>query len=174
MHEGGWWDIVAFKWWKVGESGGRLTTRMLFSGSHHLSIDEKGRLAVPARFRQHLSERCGGQLVVTRGPNPCLEIFPAPEFERLASDIENMPDQLEAEDIKAIMIGFAAEAEMDKQGRILIPPNLRKAAKLEGAVVLMGQIRRFDLWSAGEWETRFGEGSTLFAARADAFRTLKR
>jgi len=147
---------------------------MLFSGSHHLSIDEKGRLAVPARFRQHLLERCSGQLVITRGPNPCLEIFPLPEFERLAADIEAMPDQLEAEDIKAIMIGFAVESEMDKQGRILVPPNLRKLAKLEGPVVLMGQIRRFDLWSAPAWEERFGEGSTLFASRADAFRTLKR
>ncbi|MFT4045511.1 MAG: division/cell wall cluster transcriptional repressor MraZ [Solimonas sp.] len=148
---------------------------MLFSGSHHLSLDEKGRLAVPARFRQHLSDRCGGQLIVTRGPDPaCLVVYPMPEFERLADDIEKMEDRDAAERAKAITIGFAADAEMDKQGRILVPPNLRKIARLEGPAVLMGQIRRFDLWAAAEWEARFGEGSPLFADSADAFRTLKR
>lgn len=160
----------------MGESGGDLTAHMLFSGSHHLSVDDKGRLAVPARFRQHLSERCGGQLVVTRGPDPdCLVIYPMPEFERLADDIENMVDRVDAERAKAITIGFAADAEMDKQGRILIPPNLRKIAKLEGPAVLMGQIRRFDLWAADEYEARFGNGSALFGESAhEAFRTLKR
>lgn len=154
--------------------GENPAARDVFSGQHHLSIDEKGRLAIPARFRQHLSERCGGQLVITRGPNPCLEIFPAPEFARLVEDIENMEDRIAAEDVKAIMVGFATETEMDKQGRVLVPPSLRRCVKLESAVVLMGQVRRFDLWAQPEWEARFGDGSTLFASRADAFRTLKR
>ena len=146
----------------------------VFTGQHHLSIDEKGRLAIPARFRQHLSERCGGQLVITRGPNPCLEIFPAPEFTRLVEDIENMEDRIAAEDVKAIMVGFATETVMDKQGRVLLPPSLRKCVKLDGSAVLMGQVRRFDLWPQAEWDARFGDGSTLFASRADAFRNLKR
>ena len=148
---------------------------MLFSGTHHLSLDDKGRLAIPARFRQHLSERCGGQLVVTRGPNPaCLEIYPFPEFERLALAIEDMEDQEAAETVKAIMIGFASETEMYKQGRILVPPRLRKAVKLDSSIALMGQSRRFDLWPQHEWEARFGDGSNLYAASAPAFRTLKR
>ena len=149
---------------------------MLFSGSHHLSIDEKGRLAVPARFRQHLLERCGGQLVVTRGPEPaCLVIYPMPEFVRLADDIENMVDRRDAEQAKAITIGFAVDVEMDKQGRILVPPHLRKIIKLDGPAVLMGQIRRFDLWAADEYDARFGGSSALFGESAhEAFRTLKR
>lgn len=158
------------KWEKVGET----PPNDVFTGQHHLAIDDKGRLAIPARFRQHLSERCGGQLVVTRGPNPCLEIFPAPEFQRLIEDIEQMEDREQAEKVKAVMVGFATEQEMDKQGRVLVPPSLRKCVRLDGAAVLMGQVRRFDLWPQAEWEARFGENSDLFASLADAFRTLKR
>lgn len=146
----------------------------VFTGQHHLTIDDKGRLAIPARYRQQLSERCGGQLVITRGPNPCLEIFPAPEFQRIVDDIQNMEDRAIAEDLKAIIVGFAAETEIDKQGRVLLPPNLRKAVRLDTPVVLMGQIIRFDLWAQDAWEARFGEGSDLYASRADAFRALKR
>ncbi len=158
------------KWEKVGEA----PLNDVFTGQHHLTIDDKGRLAIPARFRQRLSELCGGQLIVTRGPNPCLEIFPAPEFQRLVEDIQNMEDRVAAEAVKSIVVGFATETEMDRQGRVLLPPNLRKSVRMDSSVVLMGQLIRFDLWAQPEWDVRFGENSELFASLADAFRTLKR
>lgn len=147
----------------------------MFSGSHQLTIDDKGRLAIPARYRQELDSACASQLVITRGPNPCLEIYPAPEFLRLADDIQNMEDRESAEHLKSWFIGFACETEIDKQGRVLLPPMLRKYARLNGSAVLMGQIRRFDLWPEDLWNERFGEGPQSLAAKvADAFRTLKR
>lgn len=147
----------------------------MFAGSHQLTIDDKGRLAIPARYRQLLADECQSQLVVTLGPNPCLEIYPAPEFQRLADEIQAMEDREAAETLKNWFIGFAVETEIDKQGRVLLPPMLRKRARLNGQAVLMGQIRRFDLWAEDLWNERFGDGSGSIAATLrDVFRTLKR
>lgn len=131
-------------------------------------------MGIPARFRQPLFDQCGAQLVVTKGPNPCLEIYPAPEFQRIVSDIQQMEDRDTAELLKQFFVGFAVETEMDKQGRVLLPPMLRKRARLDGAVVLMGQDSRFDIWPEAEWESRFGEQAEREISLADAFRTLKR
>jgi MraZ protein len=146
----------------------------VFAGSHQLSIDDKGRLAVPARFRQPLTDACGAQLFLTTGPNPCIEIYPAPEFQRIVRDIQAMDDRITAEKLKQVFVGFAVETTMDAQGRVLLPPMLRKRARLDGAAVLMGQDSRLDVWAAEVWEERFGEGSGLLASLEDAFRTLKR
>lgn len=146
----------------------------MFAGSHQLMVDDKGRLAIPARFRQPLAEQCESQLVITKGPNPCLEIYPVPEFERIVRDIQQMEDRHVAERLKQVFVGFAVETEMDKQGRVLLPPMLRKRVHLDGAAVLMGQDTRFDLWPQAEWDARFGEGSELLASLDDAFRMLRR
>lgn len=146
----------------------------MFTGSHHLAIDEKGRLAIPARFRQALSEQCDSQLVITLGPNPCLEIYPLPEFERIVHDIQAMEDRDQAETLKQWFVGFAVETEIDKQGRVLLSPMLRRRAQLDGAAVLMGQDSRFDLWPEREWEQRFGEASDQKVLLQQAFRTIRR
>lgn len=147
----------------------------MFAGSHQLTIDEKGRLAIPARYRQELAESCNSQLVITRGPNPCLEIYPAHEFRRVADEIEAMENRETAELLKSVFVGLACETEIDKQGRVLLPPLLRRYARFNGSGVLMGQIRRFDLWPEEIWNERFGEGEgSIVPGIADAFRTLKR
>lgn len=146
----------------------------MFAGSHQLSVDDKGRIAIPARFRVSLAEICDSQLVITRGPNPCLEIYPLPEFERIVRDIQQMEDRQVAETLKQVFVGFAVETEIDKAGRVLLSPMLRRYVPLEDAAVLMGQDTRFDLWSQTQWDARFGEGSDLQASLADAFRTLRR
>lgn len=146
----------------------------MFKGTHHLAVDDKGRLAIPARFRQSLAEQCDSQLVITIGPNPCLEIYPLPEFERIVRDIEVMEDRIQAETLKQWFIGFAVDAEIDKQGRVLLPPMLRKRAQLDGAAVLMGQNTRFDLWSEQEWQQRFGESIDQKPSLLEAFRTIRR
>lgn len=157
-----------------GRKWGNPTHKAVFAGSHHIAVDEKGRLAVPARFRQPLIDLCGAQLVLTIGPNPCVEIYPAPEFQRIVRDIQAMDDRGTAEKLKQVFVGFAVETEMDKQGRLLLPPMLRKRARLDGAAVVMGQDTRLDIWATDVWEARFGEGSELLASLEDAFRTLKR
>ncbi|MGQ0621474.1 MAG: division/cell wall cluster transcriptional repressor MraZ [Panacagrimonas sp.] len=147
----------------------------MFTGSQELTIDDKGRLAIPARYRQQLADTCDSQLVITMGPDTCLEVFPAPEFQRLALDIQNMEDLDNAEVLKNCFIALACESEIDKQGRVLLPPMLRKRAKLNGSAVLMGKLSRFDLWATDLWNERFGEDAEQFAAqRQQAFRTLKR
>lgn len=146
----------------------------MFTGTHELSIDDKGRFAVPARFRQPLLESCGAQLVLTMGPNECVEIYPVPQFQRVVADIEAMENRDDAEVLKQWFIGFAVETAMDPQGRILLPPMLRKRAKLGGPAMLMGQNTRFDLWAADLWEERFSEQSALRTALPAAFRSLKR
>ena len=147
----------------------------MFSGSHQLTIDEKGRVAIPARYRQQLAEGCGGQLMITRGPKPCLEIYPANEFQRLASDIDAMEDREQADLLMEVFIGSASDAEIDKQGRVLLPPMLRRRVGLTGPAVLMGQLRRFELWPEEAWNELFGEPDAERAEKVvAAFRTLKR
>lgn len=148
----------------------------MFAGTHHLTIDDKGRLAIPARYRQELADSCASQLFITKGPKPCLEIYPAPVFLALAEQIEAMDDRDEAEILKNWFIGFAVETEIDKQGRILLPPMLRKRTGLKYSALLVGQIRRFDLWPEDEWNARFemAADGTPVSAPVEAFRKLKR
>ncbi|MDE2150142.1 MAG: division/cell wall cluster transcriptional repressor MraZ [Gammaproteobacteria bacterium] len=147
----------------------------MFAGSHQLSVDDKGRIAIPARFRQALQEQGGVQLYITLGSNPCLELYPAAEFRRIAADIQNLADQQAAEQLKQWFIGFAVEAEMDRQGRVLLAPMLRRRARLDGSAVLVGQITRFDLWAESAWNERFGaEVGSLPAELAAAFRAIRR
>ncbi len=150
----------------------------MFAGSYSLAVDEKGRIAIPARFRQQLADENGGvPLFITIGPKPCLEIYPAAEFQRLATDIQNLEDRKTADLLKQVFIGFAVETETDKQGRVVLPPLLRKRVQLNGSAMLVGQITRFDVWAEDEWTRRYGEGpdSQLNPALlADAFAALKR
>lgn len=147
----------------------------MFAGSHQLTIDDKGRLAIPARFRQQLADGPGLQLVVTKGPDRCLEIYPATEFRRITAQIEDMENRDDAELLKMAFVGLAAETEVDRQGRISVPPMLRELAQLEGPVVLAGQINRFNLWSEVQWKEMFGEGpNSIQSALKGAFRNLRR
>lgn len=149
----------------------------MFAGSYPLAVDEKGRIAIPARFRQKLAEEGESPLYITLGPKPCLEIYPAAEFQRLAEDIQKMEDRKTADVLKQVFIGFAVETELDKQGRVVLPPLLRRRVRLNGAAMLMGMVSRFDVWAEDEWTRRFGEGpDSLLASPAleDAFAALKR
>lgn len=147
----------------------------MFAGSHPLTVDDKGRLAIPARFRQSIADSCDSQLVITMGHESCLEIYPAPEFTRIAQDISAMENRDHAELLKRAFVGRAVETEIDKQGRIALPPILRRLAKLDSAVVLVGQINRFELWADEKWSEMYGDGpNSIVPALKDAFRTLKR
>lgn len=145
----------------------------MFAGSYPLTVDDKGRLAIPARFRAQIVEQCGSQLYITRSYQPCVEIYPAPAFHRVADEIKAMPNRTLADKLSHIFIGNAVDVEMDKQGRVLLPSLLRKAARLETDAVLVGQIDRFDLWPENLWTQKFGEGADA-AALQEAFASLKR
>ena len=91
----------------------------MFAGSHQLTVDEKGRLAVPARYRHALDAQCQSQVVITMGYEPCLEIYPAPEFRAICESIVQMENREHAELLKRAFVGRAVECELDKQGRII-------------------------------------------------------
>ena len=140
----------------------------MFAGSHQLSIDDKGRLAIPARFRAQLD---GSNVFVTRAHKPCLEVYPATEFQRIAEQIENLADQRKADLLKEVFVGNAVETEVDKQGRMLLPQLLRRHAALDGRVMVVGQIKRFDVWAEAAWNKKSEQSE---AELADAFALIKR
>lgn len=115
----------------------------MFFGSHQHTIDDKGRLTLPAKWRSELA----GGVVVTRGLDDCLFIFPKAKFEAIAAEIDLQG--IESSDARAwarYFLGMAADAETDKQGRILLPQNLRDFAGLDGEVVVVGVVSRIEVW----------------------------
>src|SRR5512142_3110141 len=115
----------------------------MFFGSHHHTIDEKGRLTLPAKWRSELA----GGVVVTRGLDECLFIFPKAKFEAIAAEIDEQGIALaDARAWARYFLGMAADAETDKQGRVLLPQNLRDFAGLDGEVIVIGVVSRVEVW----------------------------
>lgn len=131
----------------------------MFMGEFQHSIDDKGRLIIPAKFREAL----GPQFVVTRGLDSCLFIYPMKEWEQLEQKLKALP--LMKSDARAFSRFFfsgATECELDKQGRINIPTNLSEHAKLEKDCVVIGVSNRVEIWSKGIWENYFNESEASF------------
>lgn len=124
----------------------------MFRGQFEHTIDQKGRISLPARFRELLSSRGSDRLVLTVDVEPCLLAFPTSEweaFERKLGELPSMDRRVRM--VKRTLIGAAHEVGVDKNGRILIPPPLREHAGLERDVVFAGQIDRIEIWSQSGW-----------------------
>ena len=133
----------------------------MFTGSTPMALDGKGRLAIPARLRERLAGICGGHLVLTADPTSgCLLLYPYPEWEKIAAKLNALPslDPI-AKELKRLVIGSAEEVEPDGAGRILIPPMLRRFAKLEKSVALVGQGEKFELWDDASWQGRLEQAA---------------
>ncbi len=124
----------------------------MYRGVANLSLDVKGRMAMPARHREQLQAECDGRLIVTVDPARCLLIYPLPVWEEAERTLIALPtlDQ-RSRKLQRLLIGHATESGFDAQGRILIPPPLREFASLGRKVVLIGQGRRFELWDEAAW-----------------------
>ena len=118
----------------------------MYQGASQLSLDAKGRLAVPARHRDLLHAQCEGKLTLTRHPEGCLLIFPRPTWEARRQVIMSWP--MDARDWQRIFLGHASDVELDGSGRILISPELRRAGSLEKDVMLLGLGTHLELWDA--------------------------
>ncbi len=131
----------------------------MFRGIHSVNMDAKGRLAVPARFREGLQAASGGSIVLTIDPNaPNLALYPLEQWEEIQSRIEALPSlNPQARRLKQLFIGYAFDLDLDANGRILIPPKLREYASLEKALVLLGQGQKIEVWSEPLWNERFEE-----------------
>jgi MraZ protein len=143
----------------------------MFSGSHQLTVDDKGRLAIPTRMRQQLAEEHGLQVFITRGPQTSIEIYPPTVFRAIAEQIQGLEDRRAADMLKEVFVGHAVETEIDKQGRVLLPQVLRAHAHIDTAARLVGQVNRLDVWAEHVWAERHGESKT--AVLVDAFTQLK-
>lgn len=125
----------------------------MFRGIAQLNLDSKGRLAVPARHRDVLLERCAGHLVITADADRCLLIYPLPDWELIQQKLEGLSNlDPRVRDLQRRLIGFAVDVDMDGSGRVLIAPALRQYAQLEKNVVLVGQGKKFELWNQDTWE----------------------
>lgn len=126
----------------------------MFRGLHRLSLDNKGRLSIPAVYRQRLLEASDGRMVLTVDRDRCLLLYPLNTWE----DIERKLIQLSsthkrARALKRLLLGHAEECCLDAGGRILLPEPLREFASLEKRVVLLGQGNKFEIWNEEGWQT---------------------
>ena len=124
----------------------------MFRGVSSISLDDKGRLAVPTRYRAELGDCCDNQIVVTVGLDKCLLVYPLPEFEDIERKLVKLPAlNKKAKRLQRLLVGHATECEMDGQGRFLISEPLRKFAGLDRKVVLIGQGNKFEIWDEAGW-----------------------
>ncbi|WP_019636242.1 division/cell wall cluster transcriptional repressor MraZ [Paenibacillus fonticola] len=131
----------------------------MFMGEFQHSIDDKGRIIIPAKFRDLL----GASFVVTRGLDQCLFVYPMQEWEVLEQKLKALP--LMKSDARAFTRFFfsgATECEWDKQGRVNLPGNLRQYAKLEKDCVVLGVSNRVEIWSRDTWEQYFQQSEDTF------------
>ncbi|MBR6459499.1 MAG: division/cell wall cluster transcriptional repressor MraZ [Actinomycetaceae bacterium] len=136
----------------------------MFLGTFELKLDAKGRLILPAKYREQLQ----GGLVITRGQEHCLYVFPLSEFERMHEQMRQAP--LTSKDARAyqrVFLSGAVDDIPDKQGRILIPAILRKFADLKRELVVIGAGARLEIWDTQAWEAFLQGEEEAFAERED-------
>jgi len=125
----------------------------LFRGGSTVNLDAKGRLAFPTRYRGALEERCEGRVVLTVHGDRCLLLYPYPDWDEIERKLVRLPNQdKRTRTLQRMLLGHATELDVDKNGRILIPPRLREFASLEKRVVLTGQGNKFEIWNETAWE----------------------
>ncbi len=125
----------------------------MFRGVNPINLDAKGRMAIPARYRQQIQAGCEGCLVATIDTEErCLLLYPLPEWEQIQQKIEALPSfNKAARRIQRLLIGYATDLEMDGSGRLLLTAPLREYAGLDKKVILLGQGRKFEIWSEDLW-----------------------
>lgn len=127
----------------------------MFRGAASLSLDVKGRLAVPAKHRDALQAQCAGNLVLTAHPHRCLLLYPQPAWEPIQSKLMALSSfDKQSSALQRLLVGFAEDVSMDSAGRLLISPALREFAGLEKQVMLVGQGSRFELWNVDAWRAQ--------------------
>lgn len=125
----------------------------MFRGATLVNLDSKGRLTVPTRYRGMLSEESQGQMVFTIDLHqPCLLLYTLPEWEIIEKKLSQLSTMNPAERrVQRLLLGHASECQMDSAGRLLLANTLRQHAGLKKAVMLVGQINKFELWDEQTW-----------------------
>jgi MraZ protein len=127
----------------------------MFQGAAQLSLDSKGRLAIPARYRDMLLAHCAGQLVLTADADGCLLLYPQPEWQPIRDKLNKLSSfNPKSRALQRLLIGYANDEVMDGAGRVLISPALRNYAMLDKRVMLVGQGNKFELWDEARWQAQ--------------------
>lgn len=160
--------------YKVGDSGiiwlivGDRGVEM-FIGEYQHNIDIKGRLIIPSKFREQLGEK----FIVTKGLDKCLFVFPMDEWSKFEEKIRTLP--ISSKDARAFSRFFfagAAQCELDKQGRIMIPSNLRDYAGIDKETFIIGVSARLEIWNSNTWNDYNGEDDLSYDAIAEKMAML--
>lgn len=131
----------------------------MFRGANVISLDAKGRLTMPSRYRDEFMARCSGALVLTIDiVDPCLSLYPLDEWASIEAGLRALPSLREdTRRLQRLLIGNAVDLELDGAGRFLVPPRLRDYARLDKHAVLVGQLNKFQLWDETAWDARCAE-----------------
>jgi MraZ protein len=136
----------------------------VFLGTHAPRLDEKGRLILPAKFRDELADG----LVVTKGQERCLNVWPTAEFARMTDGLRTAPVTSKAvRDYQRILFAGASDETPDKQGRVTIPPALREYAGLERDCVVIGANNHVEVWAAAAWDEYSAAQEDVFSAMSE-------
>lgn len=127
----------------------------MFKGRFEYTIDEKGRIMIPVRFREIIEEEHGGRVVITNF-DKCLVLYPLKEWNALEKKLSSLPSMKKSVTVfLRFVVSSATECQMDKQGRILIPQALREFAGLQKDIVIVGAINKLEIWSKAVWMDEF-------------------
>ena len=128
----------------------------MFRGVNAINLDTKGRMAMPTRYRDSLQERSDGQLVATIDTEEkCLLLYPLNDWLEIERKIEALPSfNKAARRVQRLLIGHATDVEMDADGRMVVPPLLRTYAQLDKKIMLVGQGKKFEIWSEELWNSK--------------------
>ncbi|MCA1822716.1 MAG: division/cell wall cluster transcriptional repressor MraZ [Mycobacteriales bacterium] len=136
----------------------------MFLGTHAPRLDEKGRLFLPAKFRDELADG----VVVTKGQERCLYVFPTAEFERITAALREAPVTAKAlRDFGRVLFSSASAETPDKQGRITVPQGLRDYAGLRRDCVVIGANTRIEVWDAAAWEAYLTDRESAYSDLAE-------
>ncbi|MGE5586385.1 MAG: division/cell wall cluster transcriptional repressor MraZ [Bacillota bacterium] len=140
------------------------TTAPSFIGTYEHAVDDKGRLAIPAKFREGLGQR----FYATKGLDRCLFLFPEPEWQKQQAQLASLPLTMrDARAYSRLFFAGACECELDKQGRINIPPYLREYAEISKDVVVIGVMSRIEVWSREAWSEYSGKAEESYEEIAE-------
>lgn len=128
---------------------------IMFRGVNPINLDAKGRMALPARYRETVKSHCEGRMVVTIDPeDSCLLLYPQPEWDEIQAKIIALSGfNKSVRRIQRLLIGHATDLELDANGRMLLPAPLRDYAELDKKIILLGQGNKFEIWSEMLWNS---------------------
>ena len=138
---------------------------MAFRGTYEHTVDDRGRVAVPARYRHEFAEG----VVLARSPDGCVEVYTPQGYDEMSNLVTAEPAvHLKGRRLRRGFFADSWDAELDRQGRILIPAPLREAARLDGAVVINGRRECLEIWNRDRWEEELNQVQAAYATELES------